>query len=175
MRGSAALLALGMPWAPAAAQASGWDISVVLSPTLPARVDVLAKQPGYLAVVVTYTGTKLAQFEVRSRLSASSGLSGSAASVLRTAAGPGTHLFTNATRALVDDPSLRIPLEWERLAQRGGVLPADRYRYCAAVWVDGRAVTVERCASTTVELPQPAQLLMPVADAAVETASPVFV
>lgn len=173
--GSALLLALGTPWAPAAAQTSGWDLAVVLSPTLPARVDVLAKQPGYLSIVVTYTGARLAQFEVRSRLGSSAGLSASASSVPRTATGPGTHLFTNATRALVDDPTLRLPPEWATLAQRGGVLPADRYRFCAAVYVDDRPVTAERCATTIVELPQPPQLLMPTDGAPVETASPVFV
>ena len=170
----AALSAICAPVGPLAAQVAGWDLQVILSPTLPARVDVLAKQPGYLTIVVTYTGSRLALFEVRSRLSASSGLSGSASSVPRSAPGPGTHLFTNATRALVDDVTLRLPPVWKDLAQRGGMLPADRYQFCAAVYVDGRAVTGERCATTTVESPLPPVLLQPAEGVDVPSATPVF-
>lgn len=151
-----------------------WDLSLILAPSWPARVDLLAKQPGYLTMVVTYTGSSLATFEVRSRLSASSGLAASASSVPRNATGPGTHLFSNTTRALVDDPTLVLPRAWEILAQRGGALPADRYRFCAQVFVDGAAVTAERCATTFIESPLPPVLLSPADGAAVTQAMPAF-
>jgi hypothetical protein len=161
--GAAAVGLLSATSSLAPAQAGTWDLSLVLAPTLPSRVDLLATQAGYLTMVVTYTGTGLANFEVRSRLSASGGLSASASSVPRAATGPGTHIFSNTTRALVDDPTLVLPRAWELLATRGGALPPDRYRFCATVFVDGAAVTAERCATTVVEAPQPPVLLLPVA------------
>jgi hypothetical protein len=173
--GAAAVGLLSATSSLAPAQAGTWDLSLVLAPTLPSRVDLLATQAGYLTMVVTYTGTGLANFEVRSRLSASGGLSASASSVPRAATGPGTHIFSNTTRALVDDPTLVLPRAWELLATRGGALPPDRYRFCATVFVDGAAVTAERCATTVVEAPQPPVLLLPSDVATITTAMPTFV
>ena len=158
----------------AQAQTGAWDLTVVLAPTLPARVDVLAKQPGYLTIVVTYTGSSLENFELRSRLSSSSGLTGSTSSVPRAAPGPGTHIFSNTTRSLVDDATLLLPKAWEQLALRGGMLPADRYRYCASVYVNGAAVTTERCATAIIEAPQPPTLLLPADGMVIPQANPTF-
>jgi hypothetical protein len=169
----AALVGLPIP-AVAAAQQPTWDLAVILTPRLPASVEQLSRVPGYLTLIVTYTGSTLQQYEIRSRLTGSSGTTGLAVSQSFSFAGTGTRVLGNATRALVDDANSQIPDAWQALAVRGGALPPDRYEFCAAVYVEDAPVTQVRCSTTVVELPAAPVLIMPVEGVAVETAQPLF-
>jgi len=160
--------------APAAAQAPGWNATLVVQPYPSPFLADWERNPQMAILNLLYTGTAPQDFRVEGFVrSAERGeLARVASPPITFAFGPVTQLFTSAD--ILDWETVSRDQVYTDQVLRTGMIPEGRHQMCARVLDAQNVELAQTCADFTIALPEPPQLIFPGNKGVVAGLLPVF-